>query len=465
MTDLAVLLDDVAALVRRYVVVTVKQAHATALYIACTHAFDAFDVFPYFAVMSPEKRSGKTRMLDVLALLVARPWRTIEPSEAVVYRKIDQDTPTLLLDEVDAIFGRKRETTEGLRALLNAGNARGTRVPRCVGPQQKLTEFDVYCPKVLAGIGHLPETVADRAIPITMQRKTRAERCERFRARRVHEHTEPLRERLADWADIDGGYLPVLVEEVAALADDAAALAALDDRAFEAWEPLLAVAALADGPWPARAVAAALALSADRDEDPETYRLRLLRDVRDVFDRLAVDRLSSHDLAAELAADADAPWSDWHGKAITQRSVADLLRPFKIKPKSVRLDDERTPKGYHRDQFADAWKRYAAVPPGSAPPHPPQRLNDAGSSALFDPPQDGRVADAEIAGNRHGYADVADVADKNAGNGPGRRCGHSAQWLARDGSWRCATCDAPAFVREVVAMRTRDADDTGLPAA
>jgi hypothetical protein len=68
------------------------------------------------------RRSGKTRLLDVLELLVANPWRVITPSEAVVFRKIDADSPTLLLDEVDAIFSPKANgTTEGLRALLNAG--------------------------------------------------------------------------------------------------------------------------------------------------------------------------------------------------------------------------------------------------------------------------------------------------------------------------------------------------------
>ena len=36
-----------------------------------------FDASPYLAIMSPEKRSGKTRLLDVFELLVARSWRVI----------------------------------------------------------------------------------------------------------------------------------------------------------------------------------------------------------------------------------------------------------------------------------------------------------------------------------------------------------------------------------------------------
>src|SRR5262249_30319419 len=97
---LAALLHAVGPLVRRYVVLTSAQRDAVALWIAHTHALDAFDVTPYLDVNSPERRSGKSRLFDLLELLVARPWKVIAPSEAVVFRKIDRDQPTLLLDEV-----------------------------------------------------------------------------------------------------------------------------------------------------------------------------------------------------------------------------------------------------------------------------------------------------------------------------------------------------------------------------
>src|SRR5262249_48866311 len=145
-----------------------------------------------------ERRSGKSRLLDVLQLLVARPWRAIEPTEAVMFRKIERDTPTLLLDEADAIFGKKRETTEGLRALLNAGNARGTLVPRWGGAEQEVPEFSVFCAKALAGIGALPDTIADRSVRIAMKRKVRGEDCERFRRRRAEDAAEPVRDRLVE---------------------------------------------------------------------------------------------------------------------------------------------------------------------------------------------------------------------------------------------------------------------------
>ncbi len=57
------LLDAVTEFVGRYVVLTDAQRSATALWVMHTHAFSAADVTPYLQVYSPEKGSGKTRML------------------------------------------------------------------------------------------------------------------------------------------------------------------------------------------------------------------------------------------------------------------------------------------------------------------------------------------------------------------------------------------------------------------
>jgi hypothetical protein len=245
-------LEQLVRFVRRFVVLSDAQATAVALWVVHTHAFGA-DASPYLAVTSAEKRSGKTRLLDVLELLVAEPWRVVMPSEAVVFRKIDADQPTLLLDEVDAIFGPKANgNAEGLRALLNAGNRRGTKVPRCVGPSQTLVTFSVFCAKALAGIGELPDTIADRAIQIRLKRRGPSETIERFRRRDVEESAATLRESARSWGAERTEALalarPELPEE-------------LDDRAQDAWEPLLAIADAAGGSWPETSRAAALELA------------------------------------------------------------------------------------------------------------------------------------------------------------------------------------------------------------
>ena len=304
---------------------------------------------PFLDVTSPEKQCGKTRLLDGLELVVARPWRTIMPSEAVLFRKIDAVAPTLLLDECDAIFDRSNGSTEPLRALLNAGNRRGTSVPRCVGPTQQLVDFTIFCPKALSGIGDLPDTVRDRSIVIRLKRKRADERARRFRYREALEIAEPIQQELASWAQ----------DAVTDLANARPEIpAALDDRAEEAWEPLLAIALLAGGDWPERAWIAALELSGGKAAADEALGVWLLRDIRDVFVEKGVDRLSSASLAASLSEIETSPWGDIRGKALDARALARRLKRFEIAPRTVRFHDETTAKGYLLEQFEDAFSRY-----------------------------------------------------------------------------------------------------------
>jgi hypothetical protein len=344
------LLDSLVSFLRRYVVMSEPQAIAVALWVAHTHALDAAEQSPLLAITSAEKQSGKTRLLDVLELLVAKPWRVITPSEAVVFRKIDADTPTLLLDEVDAIFGPKANSNvEGLRALLNAGNRPGTMVPRCVGPSQELKSFEVFCPKALAGIRDLPDTVADRAIPIRLKRRAPGEPVHRFRRRDADDAGHPLCESVRSWSEY---HLPALTEMRPSLPDE------LSDRAQDAWEPLLAIADEIGGEWPNRARSTAVALSGVEAHDDESAGVRLLSDIRTIFAAKGDDRISSANLAAELHELEESPWSEWYGKPITQHGVAKLLKHFEIRPRTVRFDDETTAKGYRLDQFEDAFSRY-----------------------------------------------------------------------------------------------------------
>src|SRR5205814_1103022 len=109
--------------------------------------------------------------------------------------------PTLLLDEVDTIFcGGKDDGKEPLRALLNAGFERRAKIPRCVGPNHELREFEVFSAKALAGIGKLPDTVSDRCIPIRLIRRAQDEPVERFRRREADAIASTIRDALAQWA-------------------------------------------------------------------------------------------------------------------------------------------------------------------------------------------------------------------------------------------------------------------------
>src|SRR5262249_47871279 len=127
------LLNDVAEFVRRFVVLTAEQVIVTALWIAHTHALDAFDCTPYLQIKSATKRTGKTRWLEVIELLVAHAWLTGRTTAAALLRKIDAAAPPLLLDESDAAFGGDKDYSEVLRGVLNSGYRRSGRTTLCVG--------------------------------------------------------------------------------------------------------------------------------------------------------------------------------------------------------------------------------------------------------------------------------------------------------------------------------------------
>lgn len=410
MSDLAATLDGLAVFVRRFVVLSGAQADAVALWIAHTHAFDASEVTPYLAVTSAEKRSGKSRLLEVLALLVSTPLPAAGVTEAALFRSIGERCPTLLMDEVDAVFGPKTAAHhEDLRALFNAGYRKGTPVLRCVGDgsRQRVVEFPVFCPKALAGIGRLPDTVADRSVPLRLKRRAPGETVERFRRRDAEAEAEPLRLSIQS---IAGHHVERLADARPELPVE------LDDRAADGWEPLLAIADLAGSGWPERARRAALTLSGEQAVEDDSAGVRLLADVRTVFDRESVDRLSSETLVSALSEDQEAPWADWGGKGISQRSLAALLRRYGIRSATVRLADGTTAKGYKREDFEDAWKRY--LPESDSPSVTSvTTAQPSGLPAFSDPSHEADVTDRRNGANPHEQGDVSDVTDQTAISG------------------------------------------------
>src|SRR5439155_13386826 len=133
-------------------------ADTLALWTEHTHAVEAADATPYINVTSVEKRSGKSRLLEVLELLVRRPWFTGRTSAAALYRKTHAEGPTLLLDESDAAF-KDREYSEAARSILNSGWRRGGKATVCVGQGDvSVRDFNTFSPKAIAGIGRLPDT-------------------------------------------------------------------------------------------------------------------------------------------------------------------------------------------------------------------------------------------------------------------------------------------------------------------
>ncbi len=283
-----------------------------------------------------------------------------------MFRSITEEPPTLLVDEADTIFGTPKmaEKNEEMRGLLNAGHQRNRYVTRVVGNDHTPHRFATFAMAALAGIGDLPDTIMDRSVVIRMRRRAEGERVKPFRSRRDTPALHDVRDRIAAWAR-------PLLDEAADLEPEMP----VEDRAADTWEPLVIVADLAAGPWPRRAreACARMVTSEVEVEEEQPGGARILADIRRIFfAQREVDSLSTEELLHHLLQNTESPWAEWGRHGLTSRNLSDMLRPFDIRPGNVRLADGTQRKGYMRNKFLDAWRRYCpTVHPVDAEPVAP----------------------------------------------------------------------------------------------
>lgn len=377
-TSGAVILDDIRKFIRRFCVF--PDAHcltAVTLWAAHAHIIDRFYTTPRLALVSPEPESGKTRVLEVLNLMVPNPMLAFSASPAAIFRTLAEGTLTLLFDEIDTIWSARGQDDnhEDLRALLNAGYKRGATIPRCVGPKHEVQQFSVFCAVALAGIGAMPDTILTRSIIIKMRRRAAGEPVEPFRLRQHEPEGHKLRDRLTRWC-----------AEIGAGAGDAwpTMPPGIVDRPAEIWEPLLAIADAAGGHWPDTARAACMALCEAAKDRRVSLGVRLLADLRTIFgeeDTLYTKTIIGRLLKPEAhGLDADAPWGDIKGREISDRVLASLLKKYGIKPVKVReggVGDDL--QGYRRADLWDAWQRW--LPPTSGQAEHPEQAEQARNGA------------------------------------------------------------------------------------
>jgi len=341
----AVLIEEIAQTIKRFVVISAESVTGIALWIVLTYAYDSFDVLPLLAILSPVKRCGKTRLMSLLSALVLRPLSTSNITSAALFRSIEKFHPTLLADEGDTFLGDRDE----LRGIINSGHTPETAfVIRTVGDQYEPKIFSTWGPKAIAQIGDLPDTIEDRSIVIGMRRRSSEEKVERWRARRRREF-EPSRQRLARWAADNA--------ELLRSADPAVPEELTSDRAIDNWRPLFAIADAIGGEWPSLARKAAIA-AATGEASTESVGVVLLDDIRQLF-RKGVERLPTSHILQALNAGGERPWATFDkGRPMTPRNLAAILKPFGIRSKQYRFEDGTNGRGYSAGDFGDAFKRY-----------------------------------------------------------------------------------------------------------
>lgn len=304
----AVLLDDVQRFLERFIAYpSPEAATAHALWIAHAHLIEAFENTPRLAFLSPEPGSGKSRCMELTEALVPRPVLSVNATVAYIFRKISDEAgkPTLLMDEIDAVFsGGKSENNEDLRGLLNSGYRKGATAGRAAirGKEIVTQEWPSFSAVALAGLNQLPDTLMTRSIVIPMKRRRQGQRVEPYRRRVNGPEAAGLLDRLAEFAT-------EVRAEVTDVFPDLPE--GIEDRDADIWEPLLAIADAAGGHWPDTARAAAVVMVAKSKEKPATLGIRLLTDIRTVLgDR---DRITTGGLLDALHGLENSPWGNIKG--------------------------------------------------------------------------------------------------------------------------------------------------------
>lgn len=343
--DGVALLDRLRDSVRRYVILPDGAAEVVVLWVAFSWCHNFFRVSPILAIQSPQKGSGKTTLLDWLTRSVPRPLPASHATTAAIFRVIEKLQPTLLIDEADAFL----KNNEQMRALLNSGHDKASaQVIRAVDVRNDhvVKTFSSWAPKVIAGIGHLSDTLQDRSIALMLHRKRSNETVERFRIGRDEHDFLEMKIELA-------GLAHQLSDTISDHEPDLPA--GLSNRAGDNWEPLITIADLVGGHWPDTIRAIAETRISQNDTDVKT---QLLKDIKGIFDKIDSERISTKDLLSKLYDIDDSPWSEHNrGKEISPRQLAGLLNLYGIKPEMMRVNGQPI-RGYNRTSFIDTWERY-----------------------------------------------------------------------------------------------------------
>jgi hypothetical protein len=151
----------------------------------------------------------------------------------------------LIVDELENVRSQDKERYQAIMTILNAGfqfDATVPRVERVKDGGHQTVYFNAYCPKALAGINKLADTIEDRSFGIIMARKKQSEHVERFNLRKQKKDLETLRKQMGAWAEARRGDVEAIYDDL----DKFDELNATDDRFKDIAEPLVAIALLAD---------------------------------------------------------------------------------------------------------------------------------------------------------------------------------------------------------------------------
>lgn len=345
------ILNDIVYEINRFIVCEPETAVAAALWIASTWLIESTKIAPIAIISAPEKRCGKSQMLDLFERLVKNPIKADNITPAVLFRIIELYQPTILVDEFDTFLAQDKE----LVGVFNGGIKPNGQTWRCEGKDNTPAAFSTFSAKAIAGIGLPPDTILDRGIPLRLKRKE-------------------VDTKLDYLSDVSDAYWLLIKRKLARLAIEFADTInelqeqarakmpqTLNDRQRDCWQILIAIASYASPDWLTLAVDAAVKINTV--EETMSANVQLLNDIKILLDENQRIVFSSAELTAWLTNDEDLAWSSYNGgKPLKQYQLSKKLAGFEVKAKTVRIDG-KTPRGFHACDFEEAFNRYVPQTP------------------------------------------------------------------------------------------------------
>lgn len=342
--DAEALLDKIEDYISKHAILPKGASTAITLWCLATYNINIFRIFPKLALHSPEKRCGKSTVLDLIEAFSCKSFIVSNITTAAVFRVIEECQPTLIIDEADTFIAGRADDMVG---IINSGHAKNrASVIRCTGEDNKPTKFSTWTPMVLASIKQLQSTIMDRSVVIPLRRKTLIEKVKRI-DHDICELTKPERQDLLKWSIDNDESLKANPIEPPNLGND---------RAVDNWMPLFTIANQVSIAWLKKCELSYQLLN-DYDDEPLASTL-LLEDIRKIFIERNDSKISSADLVEKLVSIEDHPWGEWKSnRPISQNILATILKPYGIKPKGIRFNGHIL-RGYEVMQFKEAFNRY-----------------------------------------------------------------------------------------------------------
>jgi hypothetical protein len=369
--DGAVLFTDIEIFFKKYLVfnsgnmgrdpkLAEAQATASVLFGVQSHLHEQLaSISPILAVTAPLSKSGKTTLLELVAAMSWRPTLNVRLTGPQLYRTVDRDKPTLVIDEADQMFEHRRSSD--LVEIVNASHRKGYKIP--IDPH----DYDPFCPKMLGlkGMEHVPEATTTRFITIKLVRKRRDElTVGKFRFQKHWNLPEvlELRRKLARWLADNTKAVADRLNQIEQRSPDVP-LPEIDDRVLDNWELNLAIVDVARGDWPRRAREAMQKLA-----EEETNVSWLEQVAAGMHDFICAskrtkedDAIATAEVVKWLTRDEGSEFRHFkHGRPITQHQISRMIRQAHGLAAHVVHPTHRSnysPSGYEVRELVDFFER------------------------------------------------------------------------------------------------------------